>query len=457
MKKLTTLIITFVVLYIWGCSKIIKPPSREGKIGTEPPGQVFLTQFNTMQLLGDFNGWAIGDLEGTRMTLIDDWTWVKTVYFSAPRSSIWFKFVPDQNWDLAFGTPGDDNGALEGYAEPNQGGTGNHIDSQIPEAGYWTFEFHENNGYYRIYRAGGPPGGISGTVVFTNDSVPPYPQATVYLYNPDWNEVAFKTSDTLTGEYTFTGLDPGTYNIVASATGYQPDTLENIEVQDQVVSVDPLILEPVGGAVVNIVIDGVISPDEDWTLLDSSIVSAPDGANLQYFYAAADAQYLYLAIKTQNTANWGVAYGFGLDLAEGGFASQAGQDAWERLINFTDNIAVEYELYLHWNDGTQTVDAVNLCKYSDNGWTYDANWIEGEDYAFTGSDTQGLEVMEFRIPWDRLNGLPSGIIKGLAWIAGNDPGSSAVDVIPFNTAIQDSQDEWTDLDTFDSALNLPTP
>ncbi len=443
-----------VALALGGCAKLFSPSGEASRVSS-PPGQVYLTRYQTMQLLGDFNGWAIDDLEHTRMTLVADWTWVKTVHLAS--QSYNFKFVPNQTWDLAYGTPDDDHGALEGYALPNQGGVGNHIDVFIPEAGYWTFEFHEDNGYYRIYQAEGPPGGITGQVVFADDSLPPYPRATVRAYNTTWAEVASSTTDTLTGTYTLTGLEAGTYAVVATAPGYQPDTLENIEVQDQVVSVEPLVLEPVQGPIVNIVLDGVISGEEGWTLLDSSTVEAPEGARLQYLYAAADAQYLYLGLETRNQANWGVAYGFGLDLAEGGFAAQAGQDAWERLVNFSEAIAVEYELYLHWNDGTQTVDAVNLCRYAEDGWSYDNNWAEGEDYAYTGNATQGLMVLEFRIPWDRLGGLPAGPIQGLAWVAGNDPGSSAVDVIPFNEAIQDNADEWTDLDTFDIAINLPEP
>ncbi len=448
------ILLVALALALAGCAKLLSPGSSARRVST-PPGQVYLTRFQTMQLLGDFNGWAIDDLEHTKMTLVADWTWVKTVHLAS--QSIMFKFVPNQTWDLAYGTPDDDHGALEGYALPNQSGTGNHIDAFIPEAGYWTFEFHEDNGYYRIYRAEGPPGGIAGRVVFADDSVPPYPQATVHAYNTSWAEMASATTDTLTGEYTLTGLEAGTYSVVATAPGYRPDTLTGIQVQDQVVSVEPLVLEPLGGPIVNIVIDGVISPEEDWTLLDSSTVEAPEGARLRALYAAADAQYLYLALETRNTANWGVAYGFGLDLASGGFSTQAGQDAWERLVNFTDAIAVEYELYLHWNDGTQSVDAVNLCRFTGSGWDYDDQWTEGEDYAYTGDATQGLAVLEFRIPWDRIGGLPTGTAQGLAWVAGNDPGSSAVDVIPFSPAIQDHQDEWTDLDTLDTALPLPVP
>lgn len=244
-RPLTLLVLFFVVLISFGCSRIVKVPLKEGKIGTEPPGQVFLTEFNTMQLLGDFNGWAIGDLGGTRMTLIDDWTWTKTIYFSAPRNSIWFKFVPDQNWDLAFGTPGDDNGALEGYAEPNQGGTGNHIDSQIPEAGYWTFEFHENNGYYRIFKVSGPGGTIMGIVLFEDLQQPPYPGATVVLIDQGTYEPYAQTSsDTLTGEFQFSSISTGTYMITASAFGYLPDTIFNITVENDTVSGLVLTLSP---------------------------------------------------------------------------------------------------------------------------------------------------------------------------------------------------------------------
>ncbi len=447
-----------LALFLSGCAKLLSPQGSASRV-SEPPGQVYLTRYQTMQLLGDFNGWAIEDLEHTRMTLVADWTWTKTVHLGS--GSIMFKFVPNQTWDLAYGTPDDDNGALEGYALPNQSGTGNHIDAFIPEAGYWTFEFHEDNGHYRIYPAEGPPGGIAGRVVFTDDSLPPYPQAIVYAYTATGTEAGTAHTDTLTGDYEIQGLEPGTYQVVATAPGYQPDTLSGIQVEDQVVSVDPLVLEPLEGPIVNITIDGIISPEEGWVPLDTSQTTGPEGANLFRLYAAADAQYLYLALETRNTANWGVAYGFGLDLQPGGFTSQAGQDAWERLINFGGSLAVDAELYLHWNDGDQSMDAVNLCIYDDTGgtWTYDAEWAEGQDFAYTGDATQGLQVLEFRIPWDRLGGLPSQPPKGLVWVAGNDPGSSAVDVIPDDPAVHDAppDQEWTDLDTFETAVSLPTP
>ncbi len=439
-----------------GCARLLSPGSEATRV-SEPPGQVFLTRYQTMQLVGDFNGWALEDLEHTRMDLVADWTWTRTIQLGP--GSIMFKFVPNQTWDLAYGTPEDDHGALEGYALPNQSGVGNHIDAFIPEAGYWTFEFHEDNGYYRIYRAEGPPGGIQGRVVFTDDTLPPYPQATVRAYTAAGDEAGTATTDTSTGAYEIHSLAPGTYTLVATAPGYRPDTLTGVEVQDRMVSVDPLVLEPLQGSIVNITLDGVIAPDEDWILLDTSQTQAPEGANLYRFYAAADAQYLYLALETRNTANWGVAYGFGLDLGPGGFTNQAGHDAWERLLNFVEPLAVDYELYLHWKDSEQRIDVVNLCTYDEatGTWTYDAAWAEGEDYAYTGDGTTGLQVLEFRLPWDRIGGLPSGSPRGLLWVAGNDPNSSAVDAIPDDPAVHDATDEWTDLDTLSQSLPLPLP
>ncbi len=295
---------TLWVLGILGCSKLLQTPGQEGSQVASPPGQVFLTQYNTMQLLGDFNGWAIGDLEGTRMTLVDDWTWVKTVYFSAPRSSIWFKFVPNQNWDLAYGTPGDDGGALEGYAEPNQGGTGNHIDSHIPEAGYWTFEFHENTGYYRIYKVSGPGGTVLGQVIFTDDSVPPYPPATVVLLQSDGTPYAQTFSDTLTGEFGFTAVATGTYHLVATASGYLPDTLYNLTVENDTLSGLILTLEPAptGGATPD---PPFFTPTLDGDLSDWPAPAATDtigdsdwglDGDLGSLYVAHDSTYLYIGL-----------------------------------------------------------------------------------------------------------------------------------------------------------------
>lgn len=431
MKKFIPLIFISVMLSLWGCSKIIKPPSKEGKIGTEPPGQVFLTQFNTMQLLGDFNGWAIGDLEGTRMTLVDDWTWTKTVYFSAPRSSIWFKFVPDQNWDLAFGTPGDDNGALEGYAEPNQGGTGNHIDSHIPEAGYWTFEFHENNGYYRIFKVSGPGGTVMGTVLFEDIQQPPFPGATVVLINQETLEpYAQTTSDTLNGEFLFNSVATGTYMVTASAFGYLPDTISDITVENDTVSGLVLTLSPAPAEYAipdppffTPQIDGDLSDWAEPSVVDS-IGDSPWGADgdLGSLYVSHDSANLYIALSYSLGLNNNACIIYihaGTPDTSDGTTDANNLDWYPRNFQFPADSAPEFVI-ARWGH-TTNFELHQI--FRDNSTIA----IDPSQYEIVDSSAGGNVLnSEIRIPLEVIYGLPGGFvppyasIQIVAVIAGGD-------------------------------------
>ena len=71
MKRLLSLTILILII---SCAK------EEGNPIINPPGQVYRTQYNSMQLVGDFQGWNLNDFENTKMALVADYQWEKIVY-----------------------------------------------------------------------------------------------------------------------------------------------------------------------------------------------------------------------------------------------------------------------------------------------------------------------------------------------------------------------------------------
>ncbi|WP_048146704.1 CARDB domain-containing protein [Pyrococcus abyssi] len=197
------------------------------------------------------------------------------------------------------------------------------------------------------------------------------------------------------------------------------------------------------------VIDGNLN---DWATSDLVATgrdSGLQGANLDKLYIAWDDEYLYIAIKTNNTANWKVAYGIGIDVGPGGFTGSESGDSWGRKINFTREI--DYEVYFWW-DGKIWSDAFNHWNGTD--WEkYSISEIGGE-YAYTGDSSSGLQVLEVAIPWSALGGKPEKIAI-ITWIAGEE-GSSAVDTLPVDPSIDYSNinGEWTDADMLSNFIEI---
>lgn len=194
-------------------------------------------------------------------------------------------------------------------------------------------------------------------------------------------------------------------------------------------------------------IDGVITPDEGWELVGVSAYpnGGGEGANLNQFFYALSEDTLYLAITTNNTASWNVAYGFGIDyIPEYGYF-EGDNDAWGRRMNFTETYAIDDEVYFWWDGGASSITSANTCVWLDGSWDY-----RGVDnFAWTGGG-DGLQTLEIAVSWATLS-LPTKIqgeeVNLSTWIAG-DGGSSAVDVIPYNESVSDGGgDEWTDSDT----------
>lgn len=319
---------------------------KEGIPVVTPPGEEFKTRYKTMQLVGDFNGWALEDLNSTKMNLVADWTWEKLQYFSGKRDSIMFKIVPDGNWDLAFGTQGPDSG-LSGYAEPNCSGTGNHITAgPIDRAGYWKFTFNEQTLYYSISFYSAPGGAIAGKVSFQDITSSPYPEALITALQGT-NVIATTTSDTLNGKYILTPLPNGTYNVVFQASGYLPDTVYNIVVSNDTAEVNVTLNRAQG-----IMVDGDLS-DWDTCAVYDTIGDSPwgNGGDLGSLYAKIVNDTLFIGAAAIVNNNAIIIY-FHVEPEDSnlGYTDMNTIDFYPRKFTFPDSLKADYIL-AQWVDG----------------------------------------------------------------------------------------------------------
>lgn len=201
-------------------------------------------------------------------------------------------------------------------------------------------------------------------------------------------------------------------------------------------------------------IDGVVDPSEGWSLVGTS--GYPNGggagANLYELYYASDFDYLYLAITTQNTQSWNVAYGFGLHYTAGGWAGP-GYDSWGRYFTFV--YPVNWQIYFWWDGWSSSITSWNTNYW--NGFSWEYYGYQTGNFAYTGS-TNGLQALEMRIAWSDLVGVnvPPQICIN-TWVAG-DGGSSAVDAIPYTTTINDGGGwEWIDQDDVIDGIWVSVP
>ncbi|AEH24244.1 CARDB domain-containing protein [Pyrococcus yayanosii] len=210
------------------------------------------------------------------------------------------------------------------------------------------------------------------------------------------------------------------------------------------------------------IIDGDLS---DWTPSDIVAVGVDNGqagANLDRLYVAWDDQYLYIAIKTNNTESWGIVYGIGIDVDPGTgsgytFYDQDGnpsttEDMWWRNIAFGSGYAIDYEIYFWYDAENDRIGGGSFGTWTGSGWeTTDVNNVL--QYAQTSGS--GLQVLEMAIPWSALGGKPNKIAI-ISWISGGNGGDSAVDTLPIDPAIDYNNigSEWTDGDTLTNLAEL---
>lgn len=204
------------------------------------------------------------------------------------------------------------------------------------------------------------------------------------------------------------------------------------------------------------VVDGTVNPSTEGYILVAENPENTDkaGADLMAFYYAVANDSLYLAITTQNTASWDVAYGFVLDCAEGGYAGNPTtdvRDSWGRKLYFPD-WNPDYQVYFWYSGGDGTITSSNYNMYVNGSWSYN---FAGMNYDFTAASNNGLQALEVAVPLQSL-GNPT-LIKSVAYIVGGD-NSSAVDILPYDSHVSlTGGEEWTDWDTVTVYFSLNIP
>ena len=198
-------------------------------------------------------------------------------------------------------------------------------------------------------------------------------------------------------------------------------------------------------------IDGNLSDWSSYEVVAVGRYNTLAGADLGKLYVSWDNDYLYLAITTNNTESWNVAYGFGIDVDPGSGNGYTGgsdpSDAWSRRIGFGGGYAIDYELYFWWG-WDKGMDADNFITWTGSGWDYKGLADVGAKFAYTGNTSTGLKTLEIAIPWSALGGKRQNFAV-ISWVAGLS-GSSAVDSLPVDPAINYSEiiPEWDDSDVF---------
>ena len=196
-------------------------------------------------------------------------------------------------------------------------------------------------------------------------------------------------------------------------------------------------------------IDGDLSDWGSYEVVGVSNLDGPDGADLDKLYVSYDDQYLYVALTTNNTASWGIVYGFGLDVKDGGYTGDT--DAWGRKIGFSRG--VDYEIYFWYDGGGDTIGGGNFITWNGSGWVYQD---VGSVVTYAATTGNGLQVLEMAIPWDAIGGRTSEVAI-ISWVAGSYGGDSAVDTVPLDPAVDGN--DWTDQDVLSNfaVIEIPIP
>jgi len=258
-----------VMFALWGCKGGPANPFFD------PPGGTidYLTSFSSFHMPGSFNAeytwpttWNSAEWEAVRMTLVDDYTWEKTVRIDYLEdqggSEGQFKFAANAGWETGFG----DSGV---WGETTRGSDVNNIllsdrpDSVVIVTGSdYTFRFYETTETYEIVASVTPAGGIAGIAAFDNLPAPPYPAATATaLQLPDSVSFGTALSDTADGEFLIENLPDGDYAVELTADGYMSEVAGGIQVAGETVDIGTITLSLLTGSITGpIDFDGVDAP-----------------------------------------------------------------------------------------------------------------------------------------------------------------------------------------------------
>ena len=425
-------ILIFLVIFV-SCKKKKEPYFKL-------PGNYYISNYSTMQLAGDFQGWNLSD-KNSFMELASDYRWEIVKKFPYKRN-IMFKFVPDQNWDPSFGTSWEDT-ALYGKLELVSG-EGTHISASLPEDGYYKFTLLEDSMFYRIDKIKGT-GTIKGAVNFEDVSNSPYPVSKIYLYyiNSD-TLIRTYTTDSLNNSFEFNDVIDSSFKIIANSQGYNPETGYVSINYAEIKEVNFLLKK--GTSRNPIIIDGINDfLPEDLVGTDPVGDISESNLDLDSLWAVHIGDKWYIGFNVHSGLNYGLAFGIYI-FTDSISPSGATSDPWNRLVAAGDTLNPFYPKYILyvWHPETDILENAQLCVWDGNSWNYLILNNTGGEQGYTSGD-----FLEFSIPDSVLNYPDSLFIE--VFTTGGE-GTHAQDTSPDDPNVNFTSPDWSGTITYLSAF-----
>lgn len=207
------------------------PPT--GAILPPPPPGACISDFTTIQMVGDFTTPAFDFAVGPQMTEADTGcVWTVTVTLNA--GPVLFKFGTEGDFDAHPDYGGDEAVTLAVPGGPHATelvtGTGTAIKVTVATTGDYVFTLNERTLEWTAEPAAPPvPGAIAGTVSFANLTSAPYPLATVSVYSGS-TAIDSTTTDPTTRAFSIGNLPAGTYRVLVRASCFTTLELPTVPV-----------------------------------------------------------------------------------------------------------------------------------------------------------------------------------------------------------------------------------
>ena len=404
------------------------------------PGNYYLSNYSTMQLAGDFQGWNLND-PNSFMELVSDYRWEIIKKFKY-KKNIMFKFVPDQKWDPSFGTSWEDT-TLYGKLELVSG-AGTHISASLLEEGYYKFLLLEDSLFYRIEKIRGT-GTIKGKVNFEDVVNLPYPVSKVYLY--------YKNSDTLLRSYTTDSLDNSfefkdlvddSFKIIATSNNYSPDTFTLSLNYSEVKNISLILKKSTTRP--PIIIDGINDfLPEDFIGVDPVGDMSESNLDLDSLWACHIGNNWYIGFNVHSGPNYGLAFGIYI-FTNSISPSGASSDPWGRRVAAGDSsnpFYPKYILYI-WHPESDILQSAQLCIWMGSSWDYLNLLNMGGEQGYTSGN-----FLEFSIP-DSLLLNPDSLFIEVFTTGGEN--SHAQDTSPSDPNVSFSSPDWSPITTYLSSF-----
>jgi len=200
------------------------------------------SDFTTIQIAGDFNGFNLADAPFmTQVACV----WTDTLTLSPATYN--FKFVTDGSFDNPMDYGGTETPLTVPGTYPTSlvQGIGTAITISVLSDGDYEFVLDETVPEFTVRQLGGAAaeGSIVGSVGFTGISGAPLPRASVVLFQAGSSTALISAvSDTNSGAFAFASLPDGAYDVAVSAPCFEAQTRTAIEVSGTEVDLGEIVL-----------------------------------------------------------------------------------------------------------------------------------------------------------------------------------------------------------------------